>query len=241
MSDPIPVTDIWAYLTATPLLGLTITLTAYVMADWIYKKAGKPPILIPVLPAMIFVVIFLFITGIDYPTYFEGAQFVHFMLGPATVALAIPLYNNLATVKRASLAIIIVVPVGAVVAAVSAVALAYSLGAPEELLLSIAPKSVTNPIAMGVTERLGGLPSLTAVMVLSTGFFGVIIAGPLFKLIGVKCDRSKGMALGMGAHGIGTAQAIQMSEETTAFAGLGMSLNGLATAVLVPLLFALWW
>lgn len=238
-SDP-QLTDIWAYLSASPLLGLTLTLGSYVAGDWLYRKAGKPAILIPVLPAMILVVCFLTISGIDYPTYFEGAQFVHFMLGPATVALAIPLYNNLATVKRASLAILIVVPIGAVVAAGSAVGIAYLFGAPEELLLSIAPKSVTTPIALGVTERLGGLPSLTAVMVICTGFFGVVISNPLFKLLRIRCDRSKGMALGMAAHGIGTSQAIQISDEATAFAGLGMSLNGLATAIIVPLLFLLW-
>ncbi len=114
-------TDIWAYLAATPLLGLTITLLAYLVGDWVYRKSNKNPLLAPMVPTMLLVIGFLLLTGIDYPTYFEGAQFVHFLLGPATVALAIPLYNNLAQVKKSLRGILIAIPIGSVIAIVSAV------------------------------------------------------------------------------------------------------------------------
>lgn len=233
--------DIWAYLSASPLLGLTITLLAYSAGDWIYQKAGRNPMASPMIPAMVIVISFLSLTGIDYPTYFEGAQFVHFLLGPATVALAIPLYNNLGKVKKSLLAIAIALPVGSLVAILSAIAIAHTMGAPDQMLLSLAPKSVTSPIAMGITERLGGLPSLTAVIVVMTGILGTILMVPILKICRIKQHKSMGLAMGVSAHGIGTAQAIQVSEEAGAFAGIGMALNGVATAIFLPILFGYLW
>lgn len=238
MNDPLN-PEIWAYLSASPLLGLTLTLVAYCTGEWIYQKCGRNPMVSPMIPAMLIVIGFLTATGIEYRTYFEGAQFVHFMLGPATVALAIPLYNNLGKVKKSLLAIAIALPVGSLVAISTAVGIAWLMGAPDEMLFSLAPKSVTSPIAMGITERLGGLPSLTAVMVVMTGVLGVMLMNPALKLFRIKSHPAQGLAMGVAAHGIGTAQAIQTSEEAGAFAGIGMALNGVLTAILLPIIFGL--
>lgn len=193
----------------------------------------------PVLTAVLLIVALLTVTDVDYATYFEGAQFVHFLLGPATVALAIPLYNHLSSVRRSFPALAAAILVGSLTAAGSAVALAWALGASPQTVISLAPKSVTTPIAMGVAERLGGLPSLTAVLVILSGILGAIAGPGLLKRAGVHDDRAAGVAIGTASHGIGTARALQTSEVAGAFAGLAMGLNGLATAILLPLLWTL--
>ncbi|MBK5106076.1 MAG: LrgB family protein, partial [Burkholderiales bacterium] len=169
-------------------------------------------------------------------TYFDGAQFVHFLLGPATVALAIPLYAQLGKMKSLLVPLLAALLAGALTAIGSAVGIAWLLGASRSTLISLAPKSVTTPIAMGITEKLGGLPSLTAVLVVSTGIIGAVTAKYVLDFLRVREHSVRGFAVGVAAHGIGTARAFQVSEEAGAFAGLGMGLNGLATALLFPLL-----
>jgi len=229
-------TDIWVYLSASPLLGLTITLVAYQSAYWIYKRANFHPLLNPVALTVAALVALLKFTGTPYQTYFDGAQFVHFLLGPATVALAIPLYAQLGKLRAASLPLAGALLVGSAVAIASAVGIAWLLGADPTTLVSIAPKSVTTPIAMGISEKLGGLPSLTAVLVVSTGILGAVMAKYVLDALRIKDHSVRGFAVGLAAHGIGTARAFQVSEEGGAFAGLAMGLNGLATSVLFPLL-----
>jgi predicted murein hydrolase (TIGR00659 family) len=231
-------TDIWVYLSASPLLGLTITLVTYQAAYWVYKRANFHPLLNPVALAIAVLVTLLEITGTPYKTYFDGAQFVHFLLGPATVALAIPLYAQLDKLKAAWVPLVGALFAGSAVAIVSAVGIASLLGADTTTLVSIAPKSVTTPIAMGITEKLGGLPSLTAVLVVSTGVLGAVMAKYVLDALRIREHSVRGFAVGLAAHGIGTARAFQVSEEAGAFAGLAMGLNGLATAVLFPL--AVW-
>ena len=228
--------DIWVYLSTTPLLGLTITLVVYQCAYWIYRRAGFNPLLNPVALAVATLVLLLTLTGTPYQTYFDGAQFVHFLLGPATVALAIPLYAQLGKLKRLLLPLLAALLAGALTAIVSAVGIAWLLGASRATLISLAPKSVTTPIAMGITEKMGGLPSLTAVLVVSTGIIGAVTAKYVLDFLRVRDHSVRGFAVGVAAHGIGTARAFQVSEEAGAFAGLGMGLNGLATALLFPLL-----
>jgi len=228
-------TDIWVYLSASPLLGLTITLVVYQAAYWIYKRANFHPLLNPVALSVAALVALLKLTGTPYATYFDGAQFVHFLLGPATVALAIPLYAQLDKLKAAWLPLLGALVVGSAVAIGSAVGIAWALGASDTTLISIAPKSVTTPIAMGITEKLGGLPSLTAVLVVSTGILGAVLAKYVLDALAIRDHGVRGFAVGVAAHGIGTARAFQVSEQAGAFAGLGMGLNGLATAVLFPL------
>ena len=237
MSDQ--VRDVWVYLAASPLTGLTLTLIAYRIGLWINARAGGAPLANPVLLAVLMLAALLLATDTDYDSYFEGAQFVHFLLGPATVALAVPLYRNFAQVRRSAVALLTALIAGSLTAAASAIAIGWALGATETTLRSLAPKSVTTPIAMGIAEKLGGLPSLTAVLVILTGILGGAVGTSLLRLIRIRDERTIGFALGVGAHGIGTARALQVSETVGAFAGLAVGINGLATALLLPLLYAL--
>lgn len=232
--------DFWVYLSATPLLGLTVTLLAYQAAYWLYAKADMNPLANPVAISVAMLVALLWFTDTAYPVYFEGAQFVHFLLGPATVALAVPLYANLDTLKKNLLPLGGALLAGSVTAAASAVGIGWMLGASRETLLSMAPKSVTTPIAMGIAEKLGGLPSLTAVLVVATGVIGAVLARGTLNLLRIEDHAVRGFAVGVAAHGIGTARAFQVSETMGAFAGLAMGLNGLVTAFLFPLLLRLW-
>ncbi|WP_142848330.1 LrgB family protein [Telmatospirillum sp. J64-1] len=231
--------EIWVYLATSPLLGLTVTLLAYQLGMWLWEKAGRSPLVNPVLVAMLVLVGLLLVTDTDYATYFEGAQFVHFLLGPATVALAIPLYRQFHALKRSILAVAVALVAGSLTAAASAVGIAWVLGASDRTLLSLAPKSATSPIAMGVAEQVGGLPSLTAALVILTGIVGAVIGSAVLDLIRVKEWPARGFAMGLASHGIGTARALQCHEVAGAFAGLAMGLNGLATAILVPVLVTL--
>ncbi|MFP4161587.1 MAG: LrgB family protein [Ectothiorhodospira sp.] len=229
------ITDIWAFLSASPLLWLTMTLLAFQASLWLNRRLRGGPVLHPVLLSMALLIGVLLLTGTDYDTYFEGAQFIHFLLGPATVALAIPLYENRLQIRALLLPLLTAGVAGAGTAAVSAVVIAHLLGADPRTLVSLAPKSVTSPIAMGVSEKLGGLPSLTAALVLLTGALGCLLAPLLIRLMGIRDDRVKGFALGVTAHGFGTVQAFGISVTAGAFAGLGLSLAGILTAFLLPL------
>ncbi len=227
---------IWVYLAASPLLGLTLTLVAYLIALNVYARAKHNPLANPVLIAVAIVVVALKITDTPYRTYFEGAQFVHFLLGPATVALALPLYRQWNKLRRTALPLIGGLVAGSLTAIVSAVGIAKLFGATHQTLASIAPKSATTPIAMAVADKVGGIPSLTAVLVISTGVFGAVTARWILNLLRVRETEVRGFAIGVASHGIGTARAFQVSEEMGAFAGLGMGLNGVFTAFVVPLL-----
>ena len=229
--------DIWAYLSASPLLHLTLTLAAFVAASIIYRKSRLNPLLNPVLLSVIAIVAILYGTDTSYDTYFNGAQFVHFLLGPATVALAIPLYRQLDRVRKSALAIVVSLVSGSITAATSAILIAWLLGAQPISIVSLAPKSVTAPVAMGISEQLGGLPSLTAVLVILTGITGAMLGPVALKLLKVRNWSAIGMALGTASHGIGTARALQVNELAGAFSGLAMGLNAIATAILLPLLW----
>ena len=231
-----PISEIWVYLSASPLLGLTITLLAYQGAFWIYQRSGCNPLANPVLIAVTVLVLFLTLTATSYETYFEGAKFVHFLLGPATVALAIPLYMQLHRVRAMLLPVVVGLLVGSLTAAISAVLVGRLFGASLSTQLSLAPKSVTTPIAMGIAERIGGIPSLTAVLVIITGILGAVGARYVFDAMKLRDPAIRGFAIRVASHGIGTARAFQVNEQSGAFAALAMGLNGALTAILVPLL-----
>ncbi|MGE5475212.1 MAG: LrgB family protein [Bacteroidales bacterium] len=231
--------SVWVYLETSPLLGLTATLLAYQAAHWIWRRGHMTPLLNPVLISIVLIAGFLMLTGIEYRTYFNGAQFVHFLLGPATVALAIPLYRQMRLLLRSATAVLVGLSAGAVTAAASAMGLAWLLGASERTIRSLAPKSATSPIAMAVSEGIGGLPSLTAVLAILTGITGSIIAVWVLDAVRVKNEAARGLAMGTAAHGIGTARAIQLGEVTGAFSGLAMGLTALVTTLVVPLLVRL--
>lgn len=225
----------WSSLAAMPVLWLTVTLLIYEGARRICERAHSPCIN-PVLISIIAIGAILLITGTPYEIYFDATRFIHFLLGPATVALAVPLYNRVSKLRQLSGPITVSLVVGSLVAIVSAVGFGFLLNASEPTLRSLAPKSVTTAIAMGVSEQVGGLPPLTAVLVILTGILGASIAEPLLNVLGIKAPSARGFAMGVASHGIGTARAFEMSEETGAFSGLGMGLNGILTALLIPLL-----
>ena len=234
------VATIWVYLRTSPLLWLTATLAAYAAAAQIQARLGRHPLVNPVLIAVACLVLVLRFTGTPYKTYFDGAQFIHFMLGPATVALAVPLVAEAARVKRLLVPMIAAVIAGSFTAITTAVGVGWALGASRTTLLSLAPKSVTTPIAMAIAERVGGLPGLTAVLVILTGITGAVLVTPLMNLLGLRDYAARGFAAGVASHGIGTARAFQVNELAGTFAGLGLALNGLVTAVLAPLLTHFW-
>lgn len=227
---------LWIYLSATPLLWLTLTMLIFQAGAWIFGKLGRNPLVNPVLISVIVIVCLLKITKTDYQTYFKGAQFIHFLLGPATVALAIPLYKQTKIIKKSFLAISMSIAIGSLTGILSAVAIARILGGEKNILLSLAPKSITTPIAMAVSEQIGGLPSLTAVVVVLTGITGAVIGDMILDKLKIKDEMARGLAFGVASHGIGTAHAIQSSQIAGAFAGLAMGLNGLFTAIIMPYL-----
>ncbi|MBP1606891.1 MAG: hypothetical protein H6Q86_5928 [candidate division NC10 bacterium] len=233
-----PFTTLWVYLAASPLLWLSLTLVCYLIALRIYRLGGESPWFNPVAIAVALLIGLLLLTDTPYQTYFDGAQFVHFLLGPATVSLAIPLYRERHRLQRLALPIVAALLAAVLTAASSAIGLGALLGASTETLISLAPKSVTAPVAMGISEKLGGLPSLTAVLVVSTGIVGAVLGTGLFRLLGIRDDAIKGFALGATSHGIGTARAFQVSPVMGAFAGLAMALSALVTALLLPPLLA---
>jgi len=233
------ISEIWVYLSASPLLGLTITLLAYQGAFWLYQRSGCNPLANPVLIAVATLVAFLSLTGTSYETYFAGAQFVHFLLGPATVALAIPLYMQVRRVRAMLLQVVVGLLAGSLTAIFSAVFIGRLFGASLSTQLSLAPKSVTTPIAMGIAERIGGIPSLTAVLVIVTGIIGAVGARFVFDAMKLRDPAIRGFAIGVASHGIGTARAFQVNEQSGAFAALAMGLNGALTALLVPFIASL--
>jgi len=228
---------LWVYLSASPLLHLTLTVCLFVLARWLYRKCGKRSWMNPVLLTVLTLVSILVITDTPYDDYFEGAKFVHFMLGPATVALAIPLYRQWSSLKRYPVALTVSLLIGSLTAAISAIVIAKIGGVSNQALISIAPKSVTTPVAMGISETLGGLPSLTAVMVILTGIVGASMGPWLLDRLNITNQMAKGLAMGVSSHGIGTGRAIYMGDVAAAFSGLAMGLNGLATTIFLPILW----
>ncbi len=228
---------LWVYLARTPLLWLTVTILAYCLCDRFSAAMRRDPLANPVLLSMLLVGLLVGGTRTPYATYFDGAQFIHFLLGPATVALGIPLYQNRRLVMRAILPMACALLAGSMASMVSAVLISRALGASPTVVTSIAPKSVTAAVAMAISSRLGGDAALTAVLVILTGITGAVAVTPLMNLLGIKDMRARGFAAGVAAHGIGTARAFQVDPLAGTFAGIAMGLNALLTAVLVPLLY----
>lgn len=227
---------IWVYLYETPLLWLSATLVAYAIGDTISRTLGRHPAANPVMIAAGLLIALLMATGTPYAVYFQGAQFVHFLLGPATVALGLPLWRNRLAVRRNLLPMCAALVAGSLTAMGSAVVVAWAFGAPGEILASLAPKSVTAPIAMALTQAVGGIPALAAVLVVLTGILGAVIVTPLMNALRIRDYAARGFAVGVASHGLGTARAFQVSEEAGTFAGIAMGLNGALTSLVFLLL-----
>ena len=230
---------LWVYLSQTPLLWLTVTLLVYAAADAVSLATHRNPLANPVLHSVWVIGAILLLTGTPYPKYFDGAQFVHFLLGPATVALAVPLYENRKTVLSAVVPMLVALVAGSITAIVSIFLLAEAVGLPRGVVLSLAPKSVTAGVAMGVSESMGANPSITAIAVVLTGIMGAIIVTPLMNRMHITDFRARGFAVGLTSHGIGTARAFQVDTVAGVFAGVAMSLNALLTSLVVPVLVTL--
>ncbi len=230
------VATLWSYLSATPLMWLTATVLAYLAADSFARRLENPPWANPVLISVVLIAPLLWLTKTDYATYFDGAKFIHFLLGPATVALALPLWDNRDTIRESVAPILLALIAGSVMAAGSAILLARAFGLPTEVILSLAPKSTTAPVALGISEAVGGLPSLTAVLVILTGIIGAMTVTPVMSLLRIRDWRARGFAVGVAAHGIGTARAFQVNPVAGAYAGIAMALNALLTSLIVPVL-----
>ncbi|MEL7298923.1 MAG: LrgB family protein [Pseudomonadota bacterium] len=230
------VAELWSYLSAAPLTWLTATLLAYLAADAAAKRLENAPWANPVLFSVLLIAPVLWGTETAYATYFEGAQFIHFLLGPATVALALPLWDNRETILASVAPIALALIVGSVVAAGSVIIMARLAGLPEAVLLSLAPKSTTAPVALGIAEAVGGIPTLTAVLVILTGIIGAVTVTPLMNLLRITDWRARGFSVGVASHGIGTARAFLVNPVAGAYAGIAMALNALLTSFIVPLL-----
>ena len=236
--------ELWVYLSSTPLFGLTATLVVYLLALRLYTRLGQAPWANPVLWSVLVLSAGLVLGGVAYPVYFAGAQFIHFLLGPAVVALAWPLWQRRAVVRRNWLRLLVASVAGALAAGVSALALGWVLGLPAPVLLSLVPKSVTAPVAMGIAESIGGVPALAAAFAVLTGLAGAMSAKYLYALLRVPQTPqgwiARGFALGTASHGIGAARALQVNADAGAYAGLALGLQVLLQATLVPVLFRLW-
>ena len=228
----------WQAVIHHPLFGVALTLAAFQLSYAAYEKA-RWVFLQPVLVSMLLVIGVLLVCGLDYQEYRDSAQLLTSMLGPATVALAVPLYLNLRRIRELFGPIMITLLVGGIVATALGMALAWAFGTDRMILMTLAPKSVTSPIAMLVAEQIGGIVALAAVFVMITGILGAIFGPELLRRCGVQHPAARGMALGLTSHAVGTAQALQESDECGAFAALAMSLMGLLTAVLLPLAVSL--
>ena len=235
--------ELWVYLSATPLFGLTATLVVYLLANAAYTRLDSAPWANPVLWSVVTLAGGLLATGVDYPSYFAGAQFIHFLLGPAVVALAWPLWQRRAELRARFGRLVLAALLGGVAAAGSAVVLGWAVGLPNDVVLSLAPKSVTAPVAMGISERIGGIPALSAVFAVLTGMIGALSGKYLFDALRIASDATgyaaRGFSLGTAAHGIGAARALHVDADAGAYAGLALGMQVVLAALLMPLVFRL--
>ena len=231
--------DLWVYLSATPLFGLTATLATYVVACAFYVRVDQAAWANPVLWTVLTLVGLLAVSGTPYPAYFSGAQFIHFLLGPAVVALGVPLWERRTTLASSWGRFLVAGLIGGTAAAASAVLLGWAVGLPGDLLRSLAPKSVTAPVARGVAQPIGGVPALAAVFAVLTGLVGALSGRALFRLMGMSESRldwmARGFAMGTSAHGLGAARALPVNADAGAYAGLALGLQVLLGSLIIPL------
>ena len=217
---------------------LAITFGIFFFAKLLQKKTGIM-LLNPILLTIALLILFLKMTGISYETYNQGGHLIEFWLKPAVVALGVPLYLQLETIKKQLLPILLSQLAGCIVGVVSVVLIAKWMGASDEIIYSLAPKSVTTPIAMEVTKSLGGIPSLTAAVVVCVGLLGGILGFKTMRLTHIGSPMAQGLSLGTAAHAVGTSTAMEVSRKYGAFASLGLTLNGIFTALFTPTILRL--
>jgi len=227
--------EIWVYLSGSPLLALILTLSAYQAGVMVYERFDRNPLANPVAIAIALVAAVITAIDMPYAKYFEGAQFVHFLLGTATVALAVPIYKGLEALRGRIFPLLAALLAGGATSIASAVGIAKLMGADAAIVGGFYAKSVTAPIAMGIAERVNVSPTLTAVFAVTTGILGAILVRFVMDAIGMKSWWQRGFAVGVAAHGIGTSRAFSVHPEAGTYASLGMGLHGVLGAVLIPL------
>ena len=227
-------------LTNNPALWLTLTIAAYLLAHHIHERHGHSARTHPLLLSVAILLPLLLASHTSYAQYMESARFIHVLLAPATVALAVPLFANIAHMRAMLRPLLIALVVGGTAGILSVLLFGRLFGLPHEVLVSFSPKSVTTPIAMALAEKLGGDASLTAAAVLVTGIFGAVCAEHLFRCLRVRDDAVQGFAIGLASHGVGTTRALHISNKAGAFSGLAMSLNGIFTSLCLPALLLIW-
>lgn len=233
-SATMQVAEIWVYLSGSPLFALVLTLTAYQVGLWLYSKSNRNALFNPVAIAIILVSGVLLTAAIPYATYFEGAQFVHFLLGTATVSLAVPIYRQMSIFKTRLIPLLVALICGGLVSIASAVAIATLLNADSAIVGAMYAKSVTAPIAMGIALRLDVSPTLTAVFAVITGILGAVLGSYVLNFMRAKAWWQRGFAMGVAAHGIGTSRAFSVNPDAGAYASLAMGLHGILGALFIP-------
>jgi predicted murein hydrolase (TIGR00659 family) len=219
-----------------PLLALALTVSVFTAASWINQRLRGHPLVNPVLLSVCVVMVFLSATDIPYESYFEGAQFIHFLLGPATVALAVPMFRHFDKLRAAALPILVGIVSGSLAGLVLVAALGRLLAADPSLVASLATKSVTAPVAMAIADDTGAIPSLAAIIAVLAGMTGAAFGPALLNWLGITEPMARGLAMGTASHGQGTARILQESEEAGAVSAIAMGLTALIMAGVMPLL-----
>lgn len=217
------------------IFDLALVVGTYIAATILYKKTHLS-LLHPLLTSIFVIIVILEVLDIKYESFQQGSHLIHFMLGPSVVALGYVLFEQMKYLKGNVVSILTSVFVGAIVGIISVIAIGKLMGADQSLIATLQPKSVTTPIAMGISEKNGGIPSLTAVIVVAVGIFGSIVGPAVMKVLGIESRIAKGLALGASSHGVGTAAAIQLGAVEGALSGLAIGLMGIMTAILVPVI-----
>ncbi len=217
---------------------IALTFVTFVLAQYLQRKTGIK-LLNPILLSIAVLICILMAADIDYSTYREGGEYIDFWLKPAVVALGVPLYKQLGTIKKQMLPLLIAEMAGCVAGIISVVLVAEFLGASQAVMMSLAPKAVTTPIAMEISSSIGGIPALTAAVVVCTGIFGGMAGFRITRLGHVKSPIAEGLSMGTAAHAMGTSAAMERSDRYGAFSSLGLTLNGLLTAILSPIILHL--
>jgi len=232
--------DVWTPLAPTPLLWIVLTLAAYVAAQRFQSLCGNTSLANPVLVAITVVAAVVLLTGASYKTYFAGAQFINFLLGPTTVALAVPLARNLRHMRGSLVGIFLALLAGSISSIIGGISLVWLLGGSRAVALSMAPKAVTTPIAMAVSAQIGGIPALTAALAIIGGIVAAIVGKFMLGQMRIADWRAHGLAAGVAGSGVAAARVAPLDELAAAFAALGIALNGLVTALIVPGVVMLW-
>jgi putative effector of murein hydrolase len=237
-AERLPISEIWVYLSGDPLFALILTLATYQLGYIAYVKANRNPMVNPVAISVILISFIIQFIDMSYEKYFEGAQFVHFLLGTATVALAVPIYRGFKTMQGKIIPIILAMIIGSSASIASAVAITTWMNAGDSIIGSMYAKSVTAPIAMGIAERINVSPTLTAVFTVITGMLGAMLAPYILNAINIRHWWMRGTAIGVGAHGLGITRAFSVNEEAGVYASMAMGLNGVLSAIALPIVLS---